>query len=157
MEAADEVPECISFNAVCDGIDDCRNGNDELPSRCNVLTPTGSSWGGDLQWIGCESHRAKRIHIIVTRTRQDPVLKSYMHLTATVVYTWMENGATHSHTEQAEGHYGYGEKAINLRASQGGHVSADIKCMFINDRRCQGMLYNAITGTICTNIVLFRQ
>lgn len=34
----DEDNECLDRSAVCDGIPDCSNGSDEIPSRCNCTT-----------------------------------------------------------------------------------------------------------------------
>jgi len=39
-------------------------------------TPVGSSWGGDLEWVGCAAHRSKRVYIVITRAWQDSYMPS---------------------------------------------------------------------------------
>ncbi|MRB67524.1 hypothetical protein GH825_29495, partial [Bacillus thuringiensis] len=71
LQASDEVPQCIPNIAVCDGVQDCKHGNDETSSICKNHTPVGSIWGDDLEWVGCAAHRSKRVYVVITRAWQD--------------------------------------------------------------------------------------
>lgn len=156
LQASDEVPQCIANMAVCDGVQDCKNGNDEIPSICKNHTPAGSSWGGDLEWVGCAAHRSKRVYIVITRTWQKSYMPSIQMVAATLVFSWVEDGKTMTNTEQVEGHYCYGAHALKLRAANG-HVGADITCNFTDDNHCHGKIYKAATGTLCSRVILTRQ
>ena len=151
-----QIPQCVNNYAVCDGVKDCRDGQDEESSTCVNRSPVGSSWGGDLQWIGCASHRSKRMYVIITRAERHPFVPSIMSITATLVFTWAENGRTMSNTEQTVGVYSYGARAMKLNAAPNGHVSADVECTFTDDVHCHGKLFKSSTGTTCSEVILNR-
>nr|BAU46568.1 L4 linker protein of V1 giant hemoglobin [Lamellibrachia satsuma] len=157
LMASDEVPQCISKLAVCDGVADCKNGNDEKESVCTNHTPLGSTWGGDLEWVGCAAHRSKRVYVVITRAWHEDFFPTRQKVAATLVFSWVENGQTMTNTEQVEGHYCYGGHALELNPMAGGHVSASIKCNFIDQTHCYGKIFNPATGTVCSRIILTRQ
>ena len=123
----------------------CRAGNH---------LPTGSSWGGDLNWVGCDGRRSSRMVVVVTRAWKDDFAPSIQKVSATLIFSWVKDGRTMTTTEQVEGRYDFGSHAMDLQATPGGHISADFKCTFIDDNYCHGVLYKASTDTICAHVIL---
>lgn len=123
-------PQCISALAVCDGIEDCKNGNDEK-EVCDRVPKSGSSWLGVVQWKRCTfDHAETPIRLIVTGGSKPKYSGGIYEVTVTSILEGVVDGQTAWKSINHKGQWYYGLRKLILQPA--GPRRIGMLCTFID-------------------------
>jgi len=109
-----DVPECVNHLFVCDGHEDCKNGNDEDDETCSDEPyKVGSSIGGITSWTDCFNHRPHATIITITAIDKDEHFTPRVGIKAVVSMEIDE----HSHLVKSlnlKGYFNHGKRVLVL-------------------------------------------
>jgi hypothetical protein len=132
VQCGGEVPECISPLFVCDGIKDCKNGNDEANYTCSDRPyHVGSTIAGITSWHDCVNHLPHTTVVTITAYEKPEAYPSRVYVRAVVSFEVDE----HSHLVQsynAKGYWNAGRRALVLipEATEKTEYANAIVCKF---------------------------
>lgn len=151
--------ECVSKLFVCDGIKDCRNGDDE--KHCKLPTNTGDRFVGYKVYDNCEQGHVDKVTLIVTTVQVRPAFPGFP--TVRVVLRAVDKSKT-SRSEIAYHLFGYYRFPTNRLVLlpppglQNGEGFAVI-CEFDghNLDTCNARVVNRGSLSSCAEFVFFRE
>jgi hypothetical protein len=148
-------PQCVSRLFVCDGIQDCRDGEDE--HHCDLPTKAGDKFVGHVVWDNCTNSAPETISFTVTGVKTNPAFPGFpqIRLTFEVEYEDDEHEVEYAHPEEA--YYRFATQ--NLLALGGGEMGLGLICDFDghDPDRCAGRTVRVANLEQCAEFIFFRE
>jgi len=147
--------ECVSRLLVCDGVKDCRNGDDER--HCNLPTKKGDHFEGEQVYENCSETLSEHFDFTITAVTIHDDYPVLPRIRATLHFTDESDEDDHEVALPTVGYYRYATHKLVLRAPQGHGLG--LVCDFDghNDDRCIGDIKSESTLTPCARYIFHRK
>lgn len=156
MQCGGESPLCISRLLICDGFNDCPNGIEE--SECDVYTPSGSVWKGDIIYDHCSKRQPEHIRMTIENYRVIDYLRSFPEVTATLEFDSHLHDYDYSSSVEVSGVMDLKPGEHLLYLSPPDDDSVALGCIFdgTNNEYCKGQIMRERTREICGEFFMTR-
>jgi len=150
-----EDPECVSRLHVCDGVNDCRSGDDE--KHCELPIKVGDDFEGHVVFDNCTQRRPDTITFSITAIKTDPAFPGFPKIRATIS---IEHETDH-HDSEVElptvGYYRFNSQNLVLLPPEEDRLGLICDFDGHNNDRCVGNIVKETSLEACAQFIFFRQ
>jgi hypothetical protein len=149
--------ECVSHLFVCDGITDCRNGEDE--KHCDAPIHSGDIFRGEQVFDHCGQVQPEngQITFVLNSVKKYDFFTPRLGIRATFEMSFKDEFERSDYSTPAKGYYNFATSSIVLLAPKG--ASQGLICRFDghNFDKCIGETTTEGSLEACAKYVYFRQ
>jgi len=141
--------ECIGRMLMCDGTPDCRNGRDETPETCRIITEVGTAWEGRITvQDSCTSRKPHFWRFVSTGVEVDPYFPAIPKIRASIVVRYMKDGEEVEESMNSHGIFDFTDNRVVLYSEDGDNLVFSCYYDQWNDDDCRGELSHG-NGDVC--------
>jgi hypothetical protein len=148
-------PQCVSYLMVCDGVQDCRNGNDE--KRCDLPVHKGDVFEGHMIFDYCTKRQPDTMTMRITDVYRAEYFKPIAKVNVDVGID-VTNRGVHIHAELPTiGWYNVGLRRLILMPPEADRLG--LVCQFDDGsrERCIADIKHEASLETCAKLVFVRQ
>jgi len=146
--------ECVSRLLVCDGENDCRNGDDE--KHCDLPTKKGDHFEGEQVFMNCSENIPEHFDFTITAVKTHKDYPSFPIIQATLHFTDEDHDSEDEVVLPTYGYYRYATHKLVLKPPQGRGLAFVCDFDGHNDDRCVAEVKSAASGNVCGEYVFHR-
>jgi hypothetical protein len=149
-----EDPECVSRLHVCDGVNDCRSGDDER--HCELPTQTGDTFEGHVVFDNCTQRRPDTISFTITAVKTDDAFPSFPKVRATIDITTESDHHEGEASLPTVGYYRFATQNLILLPPEEDRLGLICDFDGHNPDRCVGNIVRETSLEPCAQFIFFR-
>jgi hypothetical protein len=148
-------PQCVSRLFVCDGIQDCRDGEDE--HHCDLPTKAGDTFNGQMLWDNCTNTQPDTISFTVTGVKTSSAFPGFPQIRLTFDIEHEDDEHEIEHSQPSVAYYRFATQ--NLIALHPGEEGLGLICDFDghDPDRCVGRTVRVSNLVQCAEFIFFRE
>jgi len=149
-----EDPECVSRLHVCDGVNDCRSGDDE--KHCELPLKVGDEFVGHVVFDNCTQRRPETVAFTITAIKTDAAFPGFPKVRATIS---IESETDDHEAEVAlptTGYYRFNSQNLILLPPEDDRLGLICDFDGHNKDRCVGNIGPETSLEACAQFIFFR-
>lgn len=154
-QCGSDNPQCIGYLLVCDGVKDCRNGQDE--ANCELPTGAGSRFEGHVITDTCTKRRPDIIAFDITSVRRDNYFNSVAFVRANIEIAYEDKLRSGVVVLPTTGYFNFGLQKLVLTPPEADRLALTCDFDGYNVNRCNGEIKHEASLETCATILFIRQ
>jgi hypothetical protein len=155
FQCGSDDPQCIGSLLVCDGVKDCRNGNDE--ANCELPTNVGAFFEGHVISDSCTKRRPEIISFQIKAVRRDTYFNAVAFVRANIIIQFNDGQRTGEVSLPTVGYYSFGASKLVLTPPENDRLGLTCDFDGYNINRCDGEIKHEGSMEVCATLLFTRK
>jgi hypothetical protein len=155
FQCGSDDPQCIGNLLVCDGVKDCRNGQDE--ANCDLPTNVGAFFEGHVIKDTCTKRRPEIISFQITSVRRDTYFNAVAFVRANIIINFNDGQRVGQVALPTVGFYSFGASKLVLSPPEADRLGLTCDFDGFNLNKCEGEIKHEASLDVCATLLFTRK